>query len=69
METRSEVWEALAKFFLNIANGMILAGIVAYVFQDRNLVAGSLIVAAGIVTLVGGLYLTGIAAMLKREEK
>ena len=69
METTHEVWDALAKFFLNIANGMILAGIVAYIFQDKDLIAGAFIVTTGIITLLTGLYLTGVAATLKKEER
>lgn len=69
METTHEVWDALAKFFLNVANGMILAGIVAYIFQDKDLIAGAFIVTTGIITLVSGLYLTGVAARLKKEER
>lgn len=44
MKLTSETWEALAKLFLTMANGLILAGIVAYVFEEKNLFAGIIVV-------------------------
>ncbi|MDD8017598.1 MAG: hypothetical protein PHP42_04435 [Bacteroidota bacterium] len=68
-ESDPERWEALAKFSFTIANGLILAGIVAYVFEGKNLVAGIIIVVLGVITMGYGLYLTNIASLLKKMEK
>jgi hypothetical protein len=69
MEIRSEVWEVLAKFFLTISNGFVLGGFFAYVFQDKNLIVGLLVLILGVIHLLLGLYITNIAAFVKRKEK
>jgi Na+/phosphate symporter len=69
MALRHEVWEALAKFMLTAANGLVLAGILSYVLEEKNLLAGIVIVVLGITTMFFGLYLTSEAANLKQKEK
>jgi intracellular septation protein A len=69
MELRYEVWEARAKFMLTAANGLVLASIVSYVLEEKNLVVGVVIIVLGILTMFFGLYLTSEAAYLKRKEK
>ena len=40
MEMKAEVWEALAKFFMTMSHGLILAGIVAAFVEEKNFIAG-----------------------------
>ncbi len=68
MKLPFEVWEALAKFFMTISQGLILAGIASYIVENKNLIAGIIVILLGVITLGYGLYLTASAALIKRED-
>ena len=44
MKLPFEVWEALAKFFMTISQGLILAGIASYIVENKNLIAGIIVI-------------------------
>ncbi len=67
MKLDYEVWDALAKFFISVSQGLILSGIVSYILESKNLGGGIVVVIFGITTLFYGLYLTAVAAVIKQE--
>jgi hypothetical protein len=69
MEIYHETVDALGKFFFTIATGMILAGIVSFIIENKNLYAGIVTIALGFITMTYGLYFTNVSGYLKRKEK
>lgn len=69
MEMKAEVWEALAKFFMTMSHGLILAGIVAAFVEEKNFLAGIVAALLGLMTMLLGLRVTSISANLKEQEQ
>ncbi len=68
MQPTHEVWDALAKFFLTLAPALVLGRFFAYVLQDKNLSIGLVVYFLGLIHLLLGLYITGIAAIVRKEK-
>jgi xanthosine utilization system XapX-like protein len=69
MERKAQVWEALAKFFMTMSHGLMLAGIVAAFVEEKNCVAGIAAVLLGLMTMLLGLRVTNVSANLKEQEE
>jgi len=58
MKNKAKVAEQLAKVFVNLGQGIILAGVVAGIIQHQTTIIETLVViAVGIYTIGHGLYL------------
>lgn len=68
MKLPYEVWEALSKFFMSISQGLILAGIVSYILESKNLFVSIAVVILGLVSMGYGLYFTSLSVEVKERR-